>query len=285
MFVDDAKIIIEEQNVADVTTPATGRITLFADRFTGHLWQKDDQGVAIDLCYPVNTRYALYQWDCNNLGTATNIGGWQCTTLFSGTIANVTVSIASGTPTATQALNLANHPGVISFSSSVTVNSGGQCTWGGITTGTPVVVGRVCDFIICPINLANSTIRMGFNDAFNQDDAVDGVYIEVAPGGIASGKSASNSARSVSASSFTLAANTWYHARISVTSATTGLFEIISEAGVVLWSDTVTGNIPTGNGRNCLPRFIITNNATTVTLLCQLDMVSWKGPVTRGAIN
>jgi hypothetical protein len=285
MFVDDAKLIIEEQNVADVTKPATGYITLFADRFTGHLWQEDDQGVSTDLCFPVNTRYALYQWDCNNIGTAANIGGWQCSAIATGTIANVTTSIASGTPTTTQALNLANHPGVISISSSATANSGAQCTWGGTATGTPLVAGRVSDFILCPINLANATIRMGFSDTANQNDAVDGAYIEVAPGGIASGKSANNSTRSTTATTFTLVANTWYHARISVTSATTALFEIISEAGVVLWSDSVTGNIPTDNGRDCLPRFIVTNSAAAATFLCQLDMASWKGPVARGAIN
>jgi hypothetical protein len=285
MFVDDAKLIIEEQNVADVTTPAPGYITLFADRFTGHLWQKDDQGIATDLCFPVNTRYALYQWDCNNIGTAANIGGWQCSAIALGTIVNVTNSIASGTPTATQAINLANHPGVISFSSSTTANSGGQCTWGGNTTGTPALAGRVYEFIIYPVNLTNATIRMGTNDSFSVADSVDGVYIQVDPGGIAVGKSSNNSVQTLSASTFTLTMNTWYHARISITSSTTALFEIISEAGVLLWSDTVAGNIPTAVNRNSLPRFIITNSTTTATFLCQLDMVSWKGPVTRGAIN
>lgn len=285
MFVDDARIVLEEQDVNTAPTPAAGRIALVADSFTGHLWQIDDQGVALDLCYPVNLRYAHYQWDCNNLGTAANIQGWQCTALFSGTITNVTVSIASGTPTSIQALNLANHPGVISFSSSTTANSGGQCTWGGITTGTPVAAGRIYDYVICPINLANATAMLGVNDAFNNADAVDGVYIEIAPGGIASGKSANNSVRSVTASTFTLTGNSWYHMRVTITSSTAALFQIFSEAGALLWSDTVTGNIPTGVGRNCLPRFIVTNSTTTATLLCQLDMASWKGPVTRGALR
>jgi hypothetical protein len=285
MFVDDAQIDLEEQNVNTAPTPAAGRIALVADSFTGHLWQIDDQGVALDLCYPVNLRYAHYQWDCNNLGTAANIQGWQCSTIALGTITNVTNSIASGTPTATQAINLQNHPGVLSFSSSTTANSGGQCTWGGTTTGSPVAAGRVYDFVFFTVNLANATIRLGTNDSFSVADSVDGVYIEVLPGGIASGKSSNNSVQTVSASSFTLAANTWYHARISIPTATTGLFQIFNEAGTLLWSDTVTGNIPTGVGRNSLPRFIVTNSTTTATLVCQLDMASWKGSVTRGALR
>ena len=285
MFVDDARIIIEEQAVAGATTPSDGRISLFADAFTGHFWQIDDQGVATDICFPVNTRYILEQWDCNNLATAANIGGWQCSTILAGTIANVTTGIASGTPVNNQAVNLGNHPGVLSFSSSATANSGAQCTWGGSAIGFPAVTGRIFEFVFFTVNLANATIRLGTNDSTTVADSVDGVYIEVAPGGIASGKSSDNSAQSVTASTYTLDANTWYHARVRVTSATAALFEIISEAGAVLWSDTVTGNIPTGVNRNSLPRFIATNSTTTATLICQLDMVSWKGPVARGALR
>ena len=225
--------------------------------------------------------------DCAGLASAA-INGWQATVVSAGTIAVVTTSVATftvGINTATQAANLANHPGVLSFTSSTTANSGAQYTWGAATAGVTLKGGEVAEFIFFPINFATSTYRFGIHDASTSADAVDGVYFEMSTSGVLTGKASNNSVRTTSAAIATLTAATWYHARLKLNAnATAVTFTVYNQTGAVVGTpQTVTTNIPTAVGRDALPRFIVTNSGVTATLLAQLDLAGWKSPVTRGA--
>jgi hypothetical protein len=95
--------------------------------------------------------------------------------------------------------------------------------------------------------------------------------------------------RSNTAALTTLAANTWYHGRITVNpTATLVLFEVFSDAGVLLGSASLTTNIPTATGRETGAGIIGTNSGTTATDIAYVDYmsVSFKGrPLQRGALG
>ena len=68
--------------------------------------------------------------------------------------------------------------------------------------------------------------------------------------GILVGKTSNNSARSTTATSYALAINTWYKLTITMNAdATVATFAVHSEAGALLWTDTLNTNIPTAAGR------------------------------------
>jgi hypothetical protein len=168
-----------------------------------------------------------------------------------------------------------NHIGIQRFSSSINANSG----------ITLILLYRIevllagtetSDFILRPQTLAGTTIRAGFHDCTTSVDAVDGAYLEIAQvGGVDGtvvGKCASNSVRSTTASSYLLTTNTWYRLRIAV-DATAALvtFTLLSEAGITLWTDTLSTNIPTAAGRETGHGIAATNSGTTAVALVDLD--------------
>lgn len=290
MFVDDGNIVLEKQPLAGSplapvipSAAPSGSIKIFSDFITGHAHQIDESGVYVDLCYPSFLRYVNWSWECDGGATATNIGGWQNSAIGSGTIALTNATITSGTPTTAQCVDSQNHPGCLSFSSSSAANSGIQCTWGTASGGMLLKAGIVFDCIFYVVSVANATYRFGFCDTSTSADAVDGAYFEIQPGGTLVAKTASNSVRTQGAASFAIPVDAWYHARVSVNSLTEVIFTLFSTTGVSLFTDTITTNIPSGSGRETLPRFIVTNSTTTATFICQLDYIGWRAPLQRGA--
>lgn len=132
------------------------------------------------------------------------------------------------------------------------------------------------DFIFRPQILADTTIRMGFIDSYTSTAPTNGVYIEMAQvggvDGVIVGKTSDNSVRSTTGTSYTLTTLTWYRFRITVNAAASLVtYELFSDAGVLLWSDTLATNIPTGATRYTGHGIVATNSGTTAVLLCDLD--------------
>jgi len=170
----------------------------------------------------------------------------------------------------------ANHPGVRYVESSATPNSGAYMLFANIAL---LLAGKEStDLIIFPRTLAGTTIRFGYLDTTTSSDAVDGAYIEMAQvGGVDGtivGKTASNSTRSTTGTSYLLVTNTWYRMRVTIdpTAARVDFF-LFSEAGALLWTNNLTTNIPTAAGRETGHGVILTNSGSSVVSLANLDFM------------
>jgi hypothetical protein len=200
--------------------------------------------------------------DCLNMG---GVAGFDP---FYGT------AVASGSINAPLAgLVTTHHPGVVRARSSTTANSG-------YLIGSNVAAfllggGEALEAIFNITTLTNGTFRLGFHDATTSSDAVDGAYLEVASTGVGTGKTASNSTRSTTATTYTLSTATWYRLLIVLDSAATRVdFYLYNDAGTQLWTNNLTTNIPSASGRETGAAVIGTNSGTSATDLYHLDWVA-----------
>lgn len=126
-------------------------------------------------------------------------------------------------------------------------------------------------FKLRPQVLANTVLRAGFHDSTGLGAAVDAVMFHMdpalgAPGQIV-GECSAASVVSQTATSFILTTNTWYHLRCYLNAAATlATFEILNDAGVLLWSDTVNSNIPNIAGQECGHGLIVTSSGSVAML-------------------
>jgi len=213
-------------------------------------------------------------------GTPGRLDGYFdfCEFTRAGIAAGVTVypwtvsAIAGGTALGIAAE--ANHPGVAQLRAAAGVNSGITLYLDALAFLAAGSCGAM--FILRPQVLAGAVIRFGFLDTQTTADAVDGCYFEMStvalvPGTIV-GKTSSNSARSTTATSLLLLTNTWYRFTISLNAtATLVTFTIYSEAGAVLWTNTLTTNIPTGAGRQTGHGLTCHNTAGGAVAICDID--------------
>jgi hypothetical protein len=206
--------------------------------------------------------------------TATTVAPFLGTAVASGTVAVGTSGEFD-----------ANHPGVIRIASSTTTNSGfhiGSAVASLLLGGAEEAV-----FIWRPSVFTNTTTRAGFHDANSSTAPVDGCWIEVDTSGVASGKTSNNSTSSTTGTTLQLTTGTWYRFRITLNAnATSVTFEITNDAGSVLWTDTLSANIPTASGRETGLSFISTNSGTTATGLSSLDFMSYlcRRTLARGGV-
>lgn len=173
---------------------------------------------------------------------------WQGIAVGAGTL-----SIAGGT---------AKHPGQhIIKSHASTVNSG--WTWLISSVAFLIAGGEEAEFIFQYISPAAgvNTIRIGFHDTADINIPVDGAWLDIVAG-VLTGRTSSNSSASATASNFNLTSATWYRVKITLNAnASLVTFTLYSEAGTVLWTDTLNTNIPTGAGRIVGHGIIATNSA------------------------
>jgi len=168
----------------------------------------------------------------------------------------------------------ANHPGIVFLKSAAGANSGMNIPLDPLAF--LLAGGCRADFIVRPQVLAGAVIRCGFGDVKTIADHVDGIYFEmntvVAVPGTLVGKSASNSVRTTTATSFVLVTNTWYRLHLELNAAANlATFKLYSEAGAVLWTDTVNANLPTGAGRQTGHGLTAFNTAGGTVVICDLD--------------
>jgi len=168
----------------------------------------------------------------------------------------------------------ANHPGIVFLKSAAGANSGMNIPLDPLAF--LLAGGCRADFIIRPQVLAGAVIRCGFGDVKTIADHVDGIYFEmntvVAVPGTLVGKSASNSVRTTTATSTVLVTNTWYRLHLELNAAANlATFKLYSEAGAVLWTDTVNANLPTGAGRQTGHGLTAFNTAGGAVVICDID--------------
>jgi hypothetical protein len=172
-----------------------------------------------------------------------------------------------------------NHPGMITMVSSTSANSG---AWINITQQVNYLLlagTEETSIIFRPQTLAGTTIRLGLQDRVTASDITDGAYIEMAQvggvDGVIVGKTANNSTRSSTGTSYTLVTNTWYRLHILVNQDATRVdFYLYSEAGALLWTDNLTTNIPTAAGRETGCGVVAFNSGTTALTLIEVDYIN-----------
>jgi hypothetical protein len=178
--------------------------------------------------------------------------------------------LSSGTlnPTA----GSANHPGIVQCTSSATGNSGG--TFYLNSTGLLLAGGETTELVFWLITTTDTTVRFGFQDSFTSTAPVDGAWINIA-GTTLTGKTRSNSTESITGTSYTITANTWYRVKVVINADATRVdFYLYDAAGTQLWTDYLTTNIPTATGRETGHGVVATNAGTTAKPLVNLDYMN-----------
>lgn len=199
----------------------------------------DDLGGAeVDPFNPAKNA-SFYAWQCDFTPAAatTMCPGWTGAPISTGTnVANTTDP------------EKANHPGIVTFRSSTTTNSGYQFS----TEATQYLIagGEQTQFIFKALNMsAGRWIRMGFQDTVTTTLPTDGVYFNIT-GATLAGVCRAGGSQTATGSTYTITGNTWYKGTIIVNaSATNVTFRVQSAAGSVLWEDYCITNIPTGATR------------------------------------
>jgi hypothetical protein len=170
----------------------------------------------------------------------------------------------------------AQRPGTIRFGSSANANSGYLIY--GISNGLLLAGNEYYAIDLRPQVLTNATIRAGFCDTATIADCTDGAYFEIAATGVATGKTANNSTRSSTGTTYTLTGGdaAWYRLVVQLNAtATSAAFRIYDTNGALLWSDSLATNIPTANGRHCGPLVIATESAGASQLMLEVDWMAF----------
>lgn len=182
----------------------------------------------------------------------------------------VGAAVASGTSSNSAFAQTAAHPGVAQFTSSGTANSG--YVWRTEITAFLIGGGEVYEAGFRLVTLTNLTARMGFGDATSVTAPVDGVFLEIPATGVALGRAISNNTLTETASTYTVVVDTWYRIRVVVApAAASATFFLYSEAGALLWTDTVASNLPSGAGRQTGAEAIATESVGATAGLMVLD--------------
>lgn len=167
----------------------------------------------------------------------------------------------------------ADHPGTLKLASSVNANSGCR-----VTTELTAFQLYGNEEYICCFQLSNLsddtiTIRLGFGDSSSHSDNTDGVYFEISgTTGEVCGKTANSSTRSISGTTYTATVDTWYSAHITLNDdASEATFTLRDDNKTVLWTDSLSTNIPTTTTRLVGSGAWATFDGTAIKELLRLD--------------
>ena len=165
---------------------------------------------------------------------ATGSHGWGTTAVGAGTIAGIE--------------DVASHHGIVQASQNG-ADTGHSMR---IPTGSTLLLqgGEYCSGVFRLQNTTNCEYRFGIHDVIGVAvDATDGVYISIS-GTTLSGKTANNSTRSSTGTTYTVSTATWYRMKVVVNSNATRVdYYLYDAAGALLWTNNLTTNIPTASGR------------------------------------
>lgn len=183
-------------------------------------------------------------------------------------------AISTGTFTTAPAVADALAQGTLLLRCSVVVNSGVR-----IAATQPLISASGLAFraIAYLPTLATRTLRVGFHDATTSTDAVDGAYFEVTNLTVVA-KTASNSTRTTSGTTFVLTADTFYVFDIEYVSATSVRFRVSQLSnGTLVYDQTISTNVPSAIARAFFPSLVVTNSAMSASNLMQIDYMGF-GP-------
>lgn len=206
----------------------------------------------------LRTRAVIANTDFYN---ASDLGGMSFTAFNSGTA-------TQSTGTSTQ-----NHPGVLRMASGAATNSGARLRH----DGSAIVIGggELCEWVFQIQSLSNGvTAYIGLHDTSTQAAPTNGVWVQFDANGTTltcSGKTNAGSTPTTTATTYSAAINTWYSLSVEMdANASVATFTLRSEAGAVLWTDTLSSNIPTGAAQRCslgFNSFNINNSAVALALI------------------
>lgn len=168
------------------------------------------------------------------------------------------------------------HPGVVRLLSSTTINSTFKYRAAEIAGADMHLVGPGDGYevVFRPAVLTNSIYRFGYmSDNGINGPIFDGVFMQVASGNI-NGRVAKSSSESLTATNYALSVDTWYRAQLFVNEAGDGVtFFLYSEAGALLWSDSVA--VDAGHNYYSSADVTAGSTGTTAQVLMHLDYAAF----------
>ncbi|MDP2232475.1 MAG: hypothetical protein Q8K89_02475 [Actinomycetota bacterium] len=198
-----------------------------------------------------------------------------------------TTAVAASTPlTASSAINsgtittapdaadhVAAHPGI------VRVRSGGLASAGfRFAAGVSLIGAQGLSYrtVFAPkTSVAGSTLYVGHhNGGASTAEPATGCYLQMAPGGVATFKAATNGARTSAPTTITLAAGVWYTVDISWVTNTSARCVIRNDAGTVLLNQTVVTNVPNSSSFLVVPAWSGFNSSAN-TDIALVDLLAW----------
>lgn len=184
----------------------------------------------------------------------------------------IAVLISSGTINVPN-ISAAGHPGMIRLRSAAGAGSG---VFVGSNTGQLLIAGGEYFEAVFYINtLTDITIRMGFLDTATSADPSDGAWLQIAPTGVATGRVVNNGgAIADTDTTANLSTGTWYKAIVNVApDASSVIFEITTMNGTQVWTDNLSGGLPTGAGRETGVGIIATTAGSSAVDMLHLDFM------------
>lgn len=175
-----------------------------------------------------------------------------------------------------------NRPGIVRLRSGSNANSGYL-----IATNANSLILKGGEVFLSALIInsiaATTVIREGFIDTINSSDCVDGVYFEIT-NGLIRAKTSTNNVRTSSTNTFSIVVDTYYWTAIRINSdATLATFKVFNEAGTLLFTDTISTNIPTA--RDTGVGIIGTSSLTGGTDLYSLDFMGFSLNTNRPLLN
>jgi hypothetical protein len=187
--------------------------------------------------------YQIFQNDFLNSLSAACLAPFASAAIGNGTIVNQTTSTTGGLGVVALRSGTFNSSGAI-IGSSAALSGPSASGHGAII---PTDEQRMDLVFKTPASIAPfSTIRVGFlTTSGGASDTVNGFYMQIYNGNVF-GVTANGGIRSATPTGLIgLSVNTWYHARITNQQNTTILYEVYSQTGTLLWSETLNTNLPT----------------------------------------
>lgn len=182
----------------------------------------------------------------------------------------ITGAVASGTIPAGSGSE--NHPGVVTFTSSTSANSGYL-----YRTNTSAFAlgagGESMDIIFRVISAGASTLvaYLGLHSSTTVTSPSTGTWLDIA-GLVLTGKTKNTGGEYTTGTSYTMAHSTWYRARVSI-GTTTATFTLFAEDGSTLWTDSLTSGVPTPAG-SVGSVVVAVSTGTTAVALLDIDYMS-----------
>jgi hypothetical protein len=175
-------------------------------------------------------------------------------------------AIATGTTAATDLT--ASHPGVAQCKSAAGATSGIYASIGLI-----LLAGYEQDELIFRMVASDSVVfRSGWLDNLTGASApTDGVYLRIIDT-LARGMTANNGTLDSTASTYRIVAGRWYRRNVRLNSDASRAYMTLKDSvGTLVWSDSVSTQIPTGAGRYASQGFHVYRTGTAVAALVDVD--------------
>lgn len=124
---------------------------------------------------------------------------------------------------------------------------------------------------------ASITTRIGFHDAVTITAPTQGAFFEINGSGLVVAKCTAGGVTTTSTASITILEDTFYTYDIEYLTDTSVAFKIINAAGTVLFTETISTNVPNGVPQAFAPGLISTSSTAVATNLGYIDYMGF-GP-------